>query len=474
MGQARATAVVLAAGDGKRMKSSVPKVLQVAAGRPLLAHVLTALDPLALDDRIVVCSRRIDEIKAAIAPEGLVADVSYVVQEPPRGTADAVRVALEAASTHSAVLLVVQGATPLLSTQTLRALLEAHAERSAGVTVLTAMMQDPTGYGRMLRIGNKPTKIVEERDASPQEREVREVNAGVYVFDVDALGSVLPKVDAENSQGEYYLPDVVELLRSQGLSVHAERTDPGEIVGVKTRAHLALVSKVLRRRACERWMLEGVTVIDPDVTYIDSTVTIGRDAIVHPFTFLEGATHIDENAEIGPHTRIVDSSIGAGATVGYSVVLSSDVGPEVSVGPFASLRPGTRLEQGAQAGSFVELKNAVVGPGSKVNHLSYVGDACLGAGVNVGAGTVTCNWDGQTKHETVIGDDAYIGSDTMLVAPVTVGERAATGAGAVVTRDVPEDALAVGAPARLLLGRGDRMGRKARKERTGEPEEPRQ
>ncbi|MDQ5874333.1 MAG: bifunctional UDP-N-acetylglucosamine diphosphorylase/glucosamine-1-phosphate N-acetyltransferase GlmU, partial [Actinomycetota bacterium] len=451
--------------------SGVPKVLQMAAGRPLLAHVLSALVPLVLDDRIVVCSRRIEEIKAAIAPEVLIGDVSYVVQEPPRGTADAVRVAFEAASPHSAVLLVVQGATPLLSTQTLAALLEAHAERSAGVTVLTALMQDPTGYGRVIRTGINPTRIVEERDASPQEREVREVNAGVYAFDAAALGSVLSQVDAENSQGEYYLPDVIELLRSQGLSVHAARTDPGEIVGVKTRAHLALVSKVLRRRACEHWMLEGVTVVDPDVTYIDSTVTIGRDAIVHPFTFLEGATHIDENAEIGPHTRIVDSSVGAGATIGYSVVLSSDVGPGVSVGPFASLRPGTRLERGAKAGSFVELKNAVLGPGSKVNHLSYVGDARLGAGVNVGAGTVTCNWDGHTKQETVIGDDAYIGSDTMLVAPVTLGDRAATGAGAVVTKDVPEDALAVGAPARLLLGRGDRMGRKAR---TEEPEEPRQ
>lgn len=471
MGQAQATAVVLAAGDGKRMKSSVPKVLQMAAGRPLLAHVLAALDPLTLDDRIVVCSRRIEEIKAAIAAEALVADVSYVVQETPRGTADAVRVALEAASPHSAVLLVLQGATPLLSTKTLAALLEAHAERSAGVTVLTALVQDPTGYGRVIRAGDDPTKIVEERDASPEEREVREVNAGVYAFDAAALRSVLSQVGAENSQGEYYLPDVVELLRLQGHSVHAVRSDPGEMVGVKTRAHLALVSKVLRRRACEHWMLEGVTVIDPDVTYIDSTVTIGRDAIIHPFTFLEGATHVDENAEIGPHTRIVDSSVGAGATVGYSVVLSSDVGSEVSVGPFASLRPGTRLEQGAKAGSFVELKNSVLGPGSKVNHLSYVGDALLGAGVNVGAGTVTCNWDGRTKQETVIGDDAYISSGTMLVAPVTVGERAATGAGAVVTKDVPEDALAVGVPARLLLGRGDRMGRKAR---TEEPEEPRQ
>jgi len=462
---------VLAGGDGKRMKSSVPKVLQMAAGRPLLAHVLAALNPLALDGRVVVCSRRIEEIKAAMAPEELITEVSYVVQETPRGTADAVRVALEVASTHSAVFLVVQGATPLLTSQTLEGLLEAHAERSAGVTVLTALMQDPTGYGRLIRVGGDPIRIVEERDASPEEREVGEVNAGVYAFDAAALRAALSKVDAKNSQGEYYLPDVIELLRLQGHSVHAVRTDPGEVVGVKTRAHLALVSKVLRRRACEHWMLQGVTLIDPDVTYIDSTVTIGRDAIVHPFTFLEGATHIDENAEIGPHTRIVDSSVGAGAAVGYSVVLSSDIGPGVSVGPFASLRPGTRLGHGAKAGSFVELKNAVVGPGSKVNHLSYVGDARLGTGVNVGAGTITCNWDGDSKHETVIGDDAYIGSDTMLVAPVTVGERAATGAGTVVTKDVPDDALAVGAPARLLLGRGDRMGRKAS---TEEPEEPRQ
>jgi bifunctional UDP-N-acetylglucosamine pyrophosphorylase/glucosamine-1-phosphate N-acetyltransferase len=471
VGQARTTAVVLAGGDGKRMKSSVPKVLQMAAGRPLLAHVLAALNPLTLDGRIVVCSRRIEEIKATMAPEDLIAEVSYVVQETPRGTADAVRVALEVASTHSSVFLVVQGATPLLTSQTLEGLLEAHVKRPAGVTVLTALMQDPTGYGRLIRVGGDPTRIVEERDASLEEREVQEVNAGVYAFDAAALRAVLSKVAAENSQGEYYLPDVIELLRLQGHSVHAVRADPGEVVGVKTRAHLALVSKVLRRRACEHWMLQGVTLIDPDVTYIDSTVTIGRDAVVHPFTFLEGATHIDENAEIGPHTRIVDSSVGAGAAVGYSVVLSSDIGPGVSVGPFASLRPGTRLGQGAKAGSFVELKNAVVGPGSKVNHLSYIGDARVGTGVNVGAGTITCNWDGDSKHETAIGDDAYIGSDTMLVAPVTVGERAATGAGAVVTKDIPDDALAVGAPARLLLGRGDRMGRKAR---TEEPEEPRQ
>jgi bifunctional UDP-N-acetylglucosamine pyrophosphorylase / glucosamine-1-phosphate N-acetyltransferase len=471
VGQARATAVVLAAGDGKRMKSSAPKVLQRAAGRPLLAHVLAALAPLELDERIVVCSRRVEEIKAAIAPEGQIAEVTYVVQDAPRGTADAVRVALEAASPHSAVLLVVQGATPLLSTQTLASLLETHADRSAGVTVLTAMVQDPTGYGRVIRAGEDPTRIVEERDATPEEREVLEVNAGVYAFDAAALRLVLDKVGAANSQGEYYLPDVVELLRLQGYSVHAQRTDPGEIVGVKTRTHLALVSKVLRRRACERWMLEGVTVVDPDVTYIDSTVTIGRDAVIHPFTFLEGATHVDENAEIGPHARIVDSRVGAGATVGYSVVVSSQVGAGVSVGPFASLRPGTRLEKGAKAGSFVELKNSVIGPGSKVNHLSYVGDALLGARVNIGAGTVTCNWDGQSKHETVIGDDAYIGSDTMLVAPVTLGERAATGAGAVVTKDVPDDALAVGAPARVFTGRGDRMGRGKRIE---ESEEPRQ
>ncbi len=210
-------------------------------------------------------------------------------------------------------------------------------------------------------------------------------------------------------------------------------------------------------------MSEGVTVVDPDVTYIDSTVSIAKDAVIQPFTFLEGATEVQENAVVGPHSRVADSSVGAGASISYSVIVSSHVGPGVTVGPFASLRPGTRLEQGAKAGSFVELKNSTIGAGSKVNHLSYVGDARLGEGVNVGAGTVTCNWDGRAKHETVIGDDAYIGSDTMLVAPVTLGARAATGAGSVVNKDVPDDALAVGAPARLLGGRGDKMRRKARR-----------
>jgi bifunctional UDP-N-acetylglucosamine pyrophosphorylase / glucosamine-1-phosphate N-acetyltransferase len=462
VGQARATAVVLAAGDGKRMKSKLPKVLQVVSGRPLLAHVLSALEPLDLDARIVVCSRRIDEIRASMSEYPAASSVSYVVQEPPRGTADAVAVALESAQVRSGVLLVVQGASPLLTATTLEALVEAHIERSPGVTLLTAVANDPSGYGRVIRSGDDVAGVVEERDANAQELEVREVNAGVYAFDVAALSSVLSKVDAENAQGEYYLPDVVELLRQQGHGVQAHVTDAIEIVGIKTRAHLAIVSKELRRRACERWMSEGVTVVDPDVTYIDSTVSIGRDAVIQPFTFLEGATEVQENAVVGPHSRVVDSSVGAGASIGYSVVVSSHVGPGVAVGPFASLRPGTRLEQGAKAGSFVELKNSTIGAGSKINHLSYVGDARLGEGVNVGAGTVTCNWDGRAKHETVIGDDAYIGSDTMLIAPVTLGARAATGAGSVVNKDVPDDALAVGAPARLLGGRGDKMRRKTR------------
>ena len=458
MGDVRATAVILAAGGGTRMKSSVPKVLHRVAGRPLLAYVLRALRPLTLQRRIIVASARRPEIEAAMRAEGFVDGLTYAVQDPPSGTADAVRVALETAGPVEGTLLVVQGATPLIETATLDALLHVHREAGPALTILTARLSDPTGYGRVIKAAGEVQRIVEERDATYEERTVDEINAGVYAFDAAALIQVLDDIGRTNAQQEYYLPEVVSLLRARGRDVRAYRTNPQEVLGVKSRRQLAKASELLRRRACERWMDDGVTVIDPATTYIDASVTIGRDATIHPFTFLEGATVVGEGAEVGPQVRALDSEIGPGARVSFSVVTSSVIGPEASVGPFASLRPGTRLERGAKVGTFVETKNSVIGANSKVPHLSYLGDATLGRGVNIGAGTITCNWDGRAKHSTTIDDDVYISSDTMLVAPVHIGARAATGAGAVVTRDVPEDALAVGAPARILEGRGDRMG----------------
>ena len=461
--------IVLAAGEGKRLKSHLPKVLHKVAGRSLLGHVLAALEDVRVDRRIVVVSPGRDEIASALEQEGVGSGVELVVQEPPRGTGDAVRVALEAFGGEiPSHVLVVPGDGPLIEPATLNMLLEEHVGSRAKATVLTAVAPDPSGYGRVVRRpGGDIDRIVEERDATSEELAIDEINSSIYVFDSTDLTGMLEKVDRENSQGEYYLTDVIGLLRSHDERVALARVPIDEVRGANTRAELAQVAALLRSKACERLMVEGVTIVDPKTTYIDPTVAVGRDAIVLPFTLLEGKTAVGEGAEIGPQVRIVDSEIGERATVTYAVVRESVVGPEASVGPFASLRPGSKLGRGAEVGTFVETKNTVLGDHSDAHHLAYLGDAEIGSGVNIGAGTITCNWDGQRKHRTVIGDDAYISSDTMLVAPVRLGNRSATGAGAVVREDVPDDALAVGVPARVIEGKGNRMKRD-RKSRTQE------
>ena len=454
-------AVVLAAGGGTRMKSGSPKVLHVAAGRPLLVHVLTAIQPLGLEAHLAVVTNRTEIFERALDQAGLLSEVDLVVQDPPRGTADAVRSALATVRGRQSTLLVLQGDSPLIKTETLDALLHVHADSASAATVLTARVDDPTGYGRIVRsTDGMVERIVEERDASYEERSIHEINAGVYVFDVDALSEALDEVGDANAQNEYYLTDVVPALLARNGAVAAYRGQAQEVMGVNSRVQLAAVTEILRRRTCEVWMEEGVTVVDPATTYIDSSVTIGRDATIHPFTFLEGRTTVGEGAEVGPQARIIDSEIEEGAVVTFAVVRSSSIGPGASVGPFASLRPGTRLERGARLGTFVESKQTTIGEDSKANHLAYLGDAQIGRGVNVGAGTITCNWDGQTKHPTVIEDEAYIGSDTMLVAPTRIGKRAATGAGSVVRGEVPDEALAVGVPARIIEGKGNKMAPK--------------
>ena len=454
-------AIVLAAGDGKRLKSDLPKVLHVAAGRPLLTHVLAAIEPLDLAQVIVVASTRRDEIAAAISKGGIGLDVDYVIQETPLGTGDAARIGVAALREGIDEVIVVSGDSPLILAATLEQMLEIHRAESASVTVLTARVLAPAGYGRVIRNeAGDITRIIEDRDATDDERAITEVNAGVYVFDREALTDVLPKLGSDNAQHEYYLPDTVTFLLADGRKVARFEGSASEAEGVNSRVHLAMVTKELRRRACHRWMDEGVTIVDPDSTFIDPTVEIARDAVIQPFTFLEGATTIGPRAEIGPQVRIVDSDVAEDAVVTFAVVRGSEIGPQASVGPFASLRPGTRLERGARAGTFVETKNSTIGEDSKASHLAYLGDAKIGRGVNVGAGTITCNWDGTKKHETIIEDDAYIGSDTMLVAPAHIGKRAATGAGSVVRGDVPDDALAVGVPARIIKGKGDKMDKK--------------
>ena len=421
------TVVVLAAGEGKRMKSSVQKVLHKAAGRSLLGHVLASVAPLRTARTIVVTSARKDEVGSSLEAEGF-SGLDLVVQDPPRGTADATRVALEALDEVQGQILLVPGDAPLLNFHSLKALVLEHEARHAAASFMSARATDPTGYGRVIRDEDgRVLKIVEHREATEQERSVDEINTSVYVFDLERLRDALGKVDDANAQGEFYLTDVVELFHNEGDVVAAYRTKEAAVQGVNSRSQLARVTAELRRRECERLMEGGVTIIDPATTYVDATATVAQDVVIHPFSFIEGATVIQRGAEIGPQARLVDSEVEEGARVSYAVVIESSLGPDSSVGPFASLRPGTRLERGAKLGTFVESKKTVLGAGSKANHLSYLGDTEIGEGVNVGAGTITTNWDGENKHRTVIEDDAYIGSDTMLVAPVRVGRRAATG-----------------------------------------------
>jgi bifunctional UDP-N-acetylglucosamine pyrophosphorylase / glucosamine-1-phosphate N-acetyltransferase len=454
------TAIVLAAGQGKRLHSDLPKVLHVAAGRPLLLHVLASLEPLPLQERVVVTAPKV-EIPEVVKAAGF-EDVRFAVQDPPRGTGDAVAVALQTLEEGSGHVLVVCGDTPALRSDTLTALLAIHETREAEATLLTAIVGSPAGEGRIVRDENGDVdRIVEERDANVAELAVNEINAGVYVFQEATLRALLGSIKPDNAQGEFYLTDIIGLIRAEEGLVVAISADAAEIAGVNSRSELAQVSSTLRHQACERWMNEGVTIVDPQSTFIDAGVELSRDVIVMPFTFLEGNTRIATGARIGPQTRIVDSEVGPGATVSFSVVMGSSVGAEATVGPFASLRPGSRLGRGVHVGSFVETKSTTMGEGSKAGHLAYLGDAEIGRDVNIGAGTITCNWDGQQKNPTVIEDDVYIGSDTMLVAPVQVRARAATGAGSVVKDEVPEDALAVGVPARIIEGKGNKMRRGA-------------
>jgi bifunctional UDP-N-acetylglucosamine pyrophosphorylase/glucosamine-1-phosphate N-acetyltransferase len=462
-------AIVLAAGDGKRLKSELPKVLHKVAGRTLLGHVLAALDPLDLGQVVVVASKRKEEIAAALADEGLGSAPDFVVQETPRGTGDAVKIALSALANGIRRVVVLAGDTPLIGSATIASMLERQEATGASATMLTARVDDPTGYGRVVRGDDGSIeRVVEQKDANPDEAVIDEINTGAFVFELDPLSTVLPKLGSDNAQQEYYLTDSLSLLLAEGHPVSSFETLAHEATGVNSRSQLAEVGQHLRRLATDHWMDNGVTIVDPSSTFIDSTVMIAPDATINPFTFLEGTTTIGAGAEVGPQARIIDSEIKGGASVTFAVVRESSIGEEATVGPFASLRPGTTLERGARAGTFVETKKTTIGEGSKANHLSYLGDATIGKGVNVGAGTITCNWDGTEKHETVIDDDAYIGSDTMLVAPTHIGKRAATGAGSVVRGDVPDDALAVGVPARIIEGKGDKMDKGADKT-TGEP-----
>ncbi len=433
-------AIVLAAGAGTRMKSQLPKVLHEIAGRPLVGWVLAALDKVGPTDITVVVGTGADQVRAVL-PEGL----RTVLQEEQLGTGHAARVALDALQPDpDDAVLVLPGDTPLLTADTMAELLAVHARTGAGATVLTAELQDPTGYGRILRDGwDNVTGIIEDKDATTAQRQIREVNGGVYVFKAELLRDALRKITRENVQGEYYLTDALELIARSGFPLAAVKTDMAELAGVNSQSQLAAAAAILRGRINHDWMNTGVWMQDPDRTYVDVSVSLEPGARLFAGVHLQGATTVRSGAEVGPDVFARDCEIGASAKVWYAVLRESSIGPAVEVGPYASLRPGTRLEQGSKAGTFVEMKNTVVGEGAKVPHLAYMGDAEIGARANVGAGSITCNYDGFEKHKTVIGEDAFIGSDTMLVAPVEIGPGAYTGAGSTISKDVSPGALAV-------------------------------
>ncbi|GGY11566.1 bifunctional protein GlmU [Streptomyces minutiscleroticus] len=440
-----AAVVVLAAGEGTRMKSATPKVLHDISGRSLVGHVLAAARELEPEHLVVVVGHAREQVTAHLAE--IDAEARTAVQAEQNGTGHAVRMGLEELGGRvDGTVVVVCGDTPLLSGGTLRRLAATHAADGNAVTVLTAEVPDATGYGRIVRdeVSGAVTAIVEHKDASEAQRAIREVNSGVFAFDGQLLADALGKVRTDNSQGEEYLTDVLGILREAGHRVGAcVAADHREIAGINNRVQLAQARRILNDRLLERAMLAGVTVVDPATTWVDVTVTFGRDAVVQPGTQLLGATHVGEGAEVGPNSRLKDTRVGAGARVDNTVADGAEVGPQATVGPFAYLRPGTRLGLKSKVGTYVETKNATIGEGTKVPHLSYVGDATIGEYTNIGAASVFVNYDGQDKHHTTVGSHCRTGSDNMFVAPVTIGDGAYTAAGSVITKDVPPGSLAV-------------------------------
>lgn len=454
------SAVVLAAGEGTRMKSATPKVLHSLCGRPMLLHVVDALAALPLARIVVVVGHGAERVTKTLHDQlSIDIPVEFVEQRVQRGTGDAASVALTAfgddlENTDEDDILLVPGDTPLLRPETLAALARTHREQEAAATLLTAVVEDPTGYGRVVRGKNDRIEaIVEHADASPTALAINEVNTSIYCFRRSLLAPALRRLSPENVQGEYYLTDTIAVLGDTGNTVTSLITeDTSETMGVNDRSQLAQAEAELRARINTRWMRAGVSMSDPARTYVDASVVLAPEVRLLPGTMLEGRTAVGAGAVIGPDTRLVDTVVGERAVVQQTTARDSEIGTDVTVGPYASLRPGTRLLNGAHVGTFVELKNTEVGEGAKVPHLSYVGDADIGAGANLGAGTITANYDGRRKHRTVVGRDVRTGSNTVLVAPVEIGDGAYTAAGAVVTADVPAGALAKGVPAVVVEG----------------------
>ncbi len=448
--------LILAAGLGTRMRSNLAKVLHRLDGRPLVNHVCRTATTLAPRKVYVVVGHQGEDVRQAVLEEVDEQHAEFVWQKEQLGTGDAVNAAREFLENEDSTLLVLSGDVPMIRAETLAALVQqhhAHRGKGAACTILTVKLDDPYGYGRIVRDSEGLfDKIVEQKDATEEERAVGEINSGIYCFDTKKLFDALSKVKNDNAQGEYYLTDVPRLLREAGEDIAIYRhSDAHEIEGVNNRVQLADMERILCRRTIRRMMLDyGVTFIDPTHTYVSEQASIGRDTVIYPNVTIEGDTRIGDGCTIRSGTRITNSKIGYAVEIlDNCLIINSEIGNQCAVGPMAHLRGHAKMEERSKVGNFVELKKTILGRGSKASHLTYLGDATIGEKTNIGAGTITCNYDGKNKHATEIGNNVKIGSDTMLVAPVRVGDNSVTGAGSVVTKDVPEDSLVYGAPAKV-------------------------
>lgn len=439
------SAILLAAGQGTRMKSRLPKVLHPVAGLPMIEHALRAVRAASTETPVVVIGHGAELVQKTVQ------GVEFALQAEQLGTAHAVLQAEPLLRGKTDLVIVCYADMPLLRAESLQRLVKTQQANDGPMTMMTVIADDPRGFGRVVRSAQGDVQaIVEESQATSQQLAIKELNVGAYCFRADWLWDALHRIPM-SPKGEYYLTDTVGLAVQQGLAVQAitiENLD--EAIGINTRIHLSEAEAIMRRRINQTHMLAGVTIVDPASTYIEASVTIGQDTVIWPNTYLHGQTQIGENCQIGPNTIVRDSKIGNGCKVLAAVMEGATLEDDVDMGPFARLRKGAHLAQGVHMGNFGEVKDSYLGPGVKMGHFSYIGNAHIGANTNIGAGTITCNYDGQKKHPTQIGQDVFIGSDTMLVAPVTLGNRARTGAGAVVTKDVPDDSLAVGVPARVI------------------------
>lgn len=435
--------IILAAGKGKRMRSGVVKVLHPLLGRSMLSFPLeVALEGLRPEKTVVVIGHQAKKIRDAFPDPR----ITFVEQKEQLGTGHAVSMTEPTLRRFAGTVLILSGDAPLINAQTLKEMLKHHRDNTAALTLLTAHREDPAGYGRVIRgASGKVRKVAEENDATNREQKIKEVNSGIYCVEAPFLFQALGAVRPDNVQGEYYLPDIIEAAHRKKKKIEAfPAPDPVEIMGINTRAELAQAEEIMVDRVRRHWMAEGVTIQDPRSVYIEPSCRIGRDTVIYPNCYLRGETVIGEGCRIGPQVEIIGSRIGDRVQIRFcTMITESTIADDAIVGPFSHLRPECRVEKGAKIGNFVEVKKSRIGPGTKVNHLAYIGDSEVGAGVNIGAGTITCNYDGYHKYRTVIEDDVFVGSNTALVAPVKVGKGALVGAGTTVTKDVPPYALAV-------------------------------